>query len=134
MGKSTHLNNPNNYTTKSRTSILVIWCSVSPVTGVSDSPPELRSSVRTHLFSLNHCIWYSSAAATHSELYFLQSPALPPCNSALCLGIVVHSSLWLSFKGGWFVPWEAMLVSTEVGEGGKCSTREWRKGTLIQEQ
>lgn len=131
MGKSSHLNNLNNCITKSRTSILVIWCSVSPVTRESDSLPELRSPVRTHLFSLNHCIWYSSAAATHSDFYSLQSSALPPHNSALCLGIVVHVFLWLWFKWGWFAPWEAMLVSTEAGEGGKCSNREQRKGTVV---
>lgn len=73
MGKFSHLNNPNNYITKSRISILVIWCSVSPVTGESDSLPELRSPVRTHFFSLNHCIWYSSATTTHSDLAKLSS-------------------------------------------------------------
>ena len=39
-------------------------------------------------FPLNHCIWYSSATATHSDLYFLQSSALLPHNSALCLGML----------------------------------------------
>lgn len=132
MGKSSHLNNPSNYITKSRTSILVIWCSVSPVAGEPDSPPELRLAVRTHLFSLNNCIWYFSAAAIHSDLYSLQSSALLPHYSALWPGICAHSSLWQWFKQGCFVLKLARKESVPSGSKGKkqkyqssaCSSEE----------
>lgn len=60
------------------------------MTGESDSLPEFRSPVRTHLFSLNHCIWYSSATAIHPILYLLQRSAMIPHNSSLCLGMAVQ--------------------------------------------
>lgn len=90
--------------------------------GEFDSLPEFRSPVRTCLFSLNHCIWYSSAAAIHSDLYFLQSSAMIPHNSALCLRMAVQGGCDLSEAD--LLPGRQRQFVLKLGREGNVHTRE----------